>query len=580
MPFLCRTRLVLSLNLCLIVVCFASPPSVRSLRLLDNHAVSTREIVGWLSTKPGLPLSETVLLADLRSIAENYRARGYLGARADIAGRDVSADSATVELTIRVTEGKQTLVGSIGLVGEHLFTADEILGAFDVHPGSPLDQSLLEKDISDLLIRYEKLGYPFAQCRVDGMTLREGSETDSLDIALLFREGDRVTIDEIRVQGNKETDPWVVIRETRLTPGELYNPAKVSAIRQRLSRLNIFASVSEPELYLKKEKGGLLIRVQEGTTNTFDGVVGYMPGIAPGESGYLTGLASVAFRNLFGTARKLSFRWQKEDRYSQELGVQYVEPWLLGAPINLGGGFFQRQQDSSYVRRALDLKGELMLSEDLSVGLLMGSESVIPSADSTVQRAFRSSTLTIGGEVQYDTRDDIYSPSHGAHYYTDYQYGRKHLSDSGTSVTVQRVTVDCDFFLPTFSRQVVAIGLHGRQVQGGKIEESQMYRFGGTNSLRGYRENQFLGSRIAWTNTEYRFLLARRSYVFGFMDTGYYSRPSDDLRGIAASEAFKYGYGFGIRLDTALGNIGVSFALGQGDSFGTGKIHVGLINEF
>ena len=48
-----------------------------------------------------------------------------------------------------------------------------------------------------------------------------------------------------------------------------------------------------------------MIRVQEGNTNTFDGVVGYMPGTGTGDEGYLTGLVSVSMRNLFGTARKL-----------------------------------------------------------------------------------------------------------------------------------------------------------------------------------------------------------------------------------------------------------------------------------
>jgi outer membrane protein insertion porin family len=107
-----------------------------------------------------------------------------------------------------------------------------------------------------------------------------------------------------------------------------------------------------------------------------------------------------------------------------------------------------------------------------------------------------------------------------------------------------------------------------------------MYRFGGATTLRGYRENQFLGSRIAWTNAEYRFILARHSYFFGFFDTGYYFRPADNVSSVPGAESFRYGYGIGIRMDSPLGNIGVSFALGQGDSFSTAKIHIGLLNEF
>ncbi|MBI4534901.1 MAG: BamA/TamA family outer membrane protein [Ignavibacteriae bacterium] len=571
---------------------FPAPPvhgtSIRSITIDGNSVFTSREILDWLSSKPSLPYSRAIIGSDIRVITENYRKRGYLSMNVDPLSESFTSDSALVDLVINIIENRQTVLGAIITMGHQEFTDSEILSEFDLQPGDPIDEAVLEQDIEALLDRYEKLGYAFAQCRITRMVENVGEENNTIDLTLTIDEGQRVTIDEIRVEGNKETDPSVVVRETRLSFGEIYNPIKVNAIRQRLNRLNIFADVSEPELYIREKKGGLLIKVQEGNTNTFDGVIGYIPAGSTGQSGYVTGLASVSMRNLFGTGRKFSFRWHREDRFSQDLGFRYLEPWVFGLPANVGGGFAQRQQDTSYVRRVFDLKTELMLSEELSVSLLFGSENVIPSADTTINRVFRSSTITFGAELQYDTRDDFYSPTSGATYRTDYQYGRKKISGIPASlasqvasrVTVQKFTLDLDFFLSTFSRQVLAFGLHGRELQSGHVEEGEMFRLGGARTLRGYRENQFLGSRLAWANTEYRFLLARRSFLYGFIDTGYYFRPADDARSIPKSDAFKYGYGIGVQLETGLGNLGVSFALGQGDSFSNGKIHFGLINEF
>ncbi len=190
------------------------------------------------------------------------------------------------------------------------------------------------------------------------------------------------------------------------------------------------------------------------------------------------------------------------------------------------------------------------------------------------------STTSIGADLQFDSRDDLYSPTAGVRYRTDYQYGRKRSAGPIADAAVQHLGLDLEVYLSTFRRQVLAFGAHGRALEGGNIEVADMYRFGGTTTLRGYRENQFLGSRIGWTNTEYRFLLGRRSFFFGFLDTGYYFRPGDATTAAPPSEGFRYGYGIGIRLETSLGNMGVSFALGQGDSFANGKIHFGLINEF
>jgi len=559
-------------------------PVVESVQIDGIHRFTTRELVDRLASRPGSPYSPATLQDDFALITSLYRREGFLAATASCARAEYSEDSARVALFISVEEGKRTVLGSLTLAGVTALTPADILAQFDTRVGDPLDETILEADIAILLTRYERVGYPFVRCLVDSVRTRSDGPADSLDLLLRVEEGNRLTIDELRVEGNTETDTRVIVRETRIRYGEAYDPVRVRAIRQRLTRLNIFSAVNEPEVYVRKEHGGLLLRVQEGNTNTFDGIVGYIPSAQAGESGYLTGMVSVSMRNLFGTGRRLNVRWQKEDRYSQELALGYREPWLFGAPVNAGVEFQQRQQDSSYVRQLLRFRGELMLSEEISVSLLGGTENVIPSDDSTAQRPPRSTILTIGAEILFDTRDDLYSPTTGARYRADGYYGRKRVSESVPDDTqresIQRFGIDVDLFLSIFARQVLALGVHGRQIQGDALDESELYRFGGANTLRGYRENQFIGSQVGWAMTEYRFLLARRSFLYGFVDVGYYYRPADITRTIEASEAVHYGYGIGIRLDTSLGNLGVSFALGKGDSFAQGKVHIGLINEF
>jgi outer membrane protein assembly factor BamA len=552
-------------------------PVVRSIEIEGNQHMPTQDVVSWLSLRPPALYSAALLDSDLASVTAHYISAGYLNCCALVQSCTWSSDSSQVDIAITVREGPRTVVRAITVTGSRVLSAPRLLEHFDLHAGMPFDRALLEGDIAELLRRYEKLGFPFARCEVGDLRLVDDSTGQGLEVDLVVDEGRRFTIDEIRVEGNTETDPSVVVRETRLVRNELFDPVKVGKIRDRLRRLNIFSEVDEPILFIRDTVGGLNIRVREGNTNTFDGIIGYIPS-GSDQPGYVNGLASVTMRNVFGTGRKLSFRWQREDRYSQEIGVQYLEPWVLGQPVNLGGGFQQRQQDSSYVTRDVSMKAELMLSEDLSVSLLFGTTSVIPSTTAGVVGISRSRSTSGGAEILYDTRNDNYSPTSGARYRTDYSYGRRTIA--GTSTLVQHLTIDLDFYLSTFSRQVLAMGLHGREIQGEAPEESELYRFGGARTLRGYRENQFIGSRIAWSNTEYRFLLARKSFLYGFIDTGYYYRPADSRFSIAATDGLKLGYGIGIQLATDLGVMGVSFALGEGDSFSTAKIHFGLNNDF
>jgi outer membrane protein assembly factor BamA len=562
----------------------ALTPSVVGHVTIDGATVfAPRDILSWMTLRQGVPFSIAAWGRDSLAILERFRVEGYLDVHLKLRER-FATDSTTVDLDIAIVECRRTVLGSLRVRGNSALSSEEILELLDSRTGMPLDQRVLESDVAVVLSRYEKRGYPLVLCTVDSLMLREGETTDSLFVALVVNEGPRVNIQEIRVEGNRETATRVVLRESRIRMGDLYTPDRMQAIRQRLLRLNIFSSVTEPELYLHNEHGGVLIRVQEGSTNTFDGIAGYMPGNGVGDEGYFTGMVSVSMRNLFGTARKMHFRWQKEDRHSQELAIGYVEPWLFDLPLNVGADFAQRRQDTSYVRQGGSIRAEWMLSDELTVSLVGSTESVIPSADSTAARVPRSSTTSAGVEVLYDTRDDLYSPTEGARYRADFHYGRKVVNETpsagGPSGNVQRFTVDLDSYTTLFSRQVFALGIHGRQVQGAAVDESEFYRFGGANSLRGYRENQFAGTRVGWVNAEYRLLLARRSFVYAFLDAGYYFRPADELRGTMVGEAFQYGYGIGMRFDSPLGNMGVSFALGRGDSFAQGKVHIGILNEF
>lgn len=576
-----RRPLVLVVFFCLGAssLCAAAAPLVRSLRLTGLVALSAGDLDEMIQTRAGLAWNPRTLDEDLSRIRDRYRLEGYWQASAALRSLRFSPDSSSVDVEISVQEGPPTLIAGIELEGLTVITADEALSMFETRPGDPVRQEFLEHDIAWLVKRVEELGRPFAEVRVADAAIVPGPESDSLRIRIDVSEGGPLTIDEVRIEGARETDADYILRETRIRNGEPYSPERLEAVRARLNRLNIFSSVGDPELYVRDGKGGVLIRVQEGSTNTFDGIAGYVPARTPGESGYLTGMVSLSMRNLFGTGRKLAFRWERLDQRTQELGVRYSEPWLFGLPVGLGGGFQQRQQDTAFVHRTADLRADFLLTDRLTAGVVGSTESVIPSADSTIRRSYRSSALTIGADLAYDSRDDPVSPTGGLRYRADYHYGRKSLPRDG-KLSIQRAGLDLEVFLSTFRRQVFACGFHGRQVEGSSLQEGELYRFGGTTTMRGYRENEFLGSRVAWVNLEYRFLAGRRTYFYAFSDGGYYFRPVDPESGSPEAQAFKYGVGIGVRLDTGLGNMGVSFALGEGDTFATGKIHVGLLGDF
>jgi outer membrane protein insertion porin family len=564
---------------------------IGSIAFAGNEYFSQRQLLERIPARPGDVI--TVLPQAVPELEAIYRSEGFYAFSVDSTIVTYGDDSLIADVTFHITEHERTLIARIEIHGNSRLTTEQLTGLMETSIGTPLQPRVLETDIRAMLDLYSRSGFPFTSIDIDSVRTDERDVTQ-LIVPMKVTEGPLLTVNEVRVEGNTVTATDVVVREARMRPGMLFNQDRVDEIRKRLERLQLFSSVADPQLYVLNGstgdtvRGGLLITVTEGNTNTFDGIIGYVPPIAPAKDGYVTGNVFVAMRNLFGTGRKAMIKWQRETALTQELELQYKEPWLFGIPFSVGGSIQQRKQDSTFVRTKAELRGEYGISEELTVAGNLSTESVYPSSSLQQFSVFESNALFFGAEIFYDTRDNLRNPTSGVRYATTAQQGSKeitgpeqYLSLTGDrKFTVQKYTVDAEFYYSTFLRQVIMLGIHGKQIASSRLELSDLFPLGGTTTIRGYRENQFYASQSVYINAEYRFLTGRASSLFGFVDAGYYSRPSDPLHNMLRQEASLVGYGIGARIETGLGILNVSYALGKGDSFSNGKIHVGINNEF
>ncbi|MBM4175370.1 MAG: hypothetical protein FJ213_04255 [Ignavibacteria bacterium] len=507
---------------------------------------------------------------------------GFIDHSLEITLTDTSQSEKEKTIRVKVIEGKKYIVDEIIVESSSLEDDSHLIRELNILTGTPLNDAAVIAVSDKILEHYLNEGFLFARVKLNGFEkLEEDEDEVQVKLNFIIVPERKSVIDKVLTEGNDATDADVIVREIRLTERSVFNQSLSEKIVRRLKRLNIFSRVGTPEYFIdQNDKGTLKISLAEGNTNSFDGIIGYIPGTSGKEKGYFSGLVNMSFRNLFGTMRAFSLKWQQVSRSSQDLEINYFEPWLFGLPINLYPSFFQRKQDSTYVQRNIGLKTEVLASEFLSFSLSVHSEKVIPSAERTISLLSRSTSLSVGGGVKFDTRDDVFFPTEGLVFRTDYFLIRKEITkqikSSSARIDLRKIVADFDYYQPTFTNQIFAVSVHGRELRGNDYDISDLFRLGGTNTLRGYEENQFSGSRLLWMNNEYRVLLAEKNFVFVFLDVGYYYRNimNDNLSKV------KFGYGLGVAVDSPLGILKVNYALGEGDSISKGKIHFGIINAF
>ncbi len=529
------------------------------------------------------------LFRDLRpdsaviALYEAYAGAGYLGA-------SVRYDSLT---GVSIMEGMPYTIDRVRLFPD---SAGALIAASGLTEAEFSGRTFSAADIAAISVRLigalNDRGYPLATAQVAAIAVHDSVR--SVDLDLVLDLGSRVTISQIDVQGNASTSRDLIVTAAAIQPGTIFTDVLAAQIRNRLQRLDIFSEVGEPQLY-RTDSGayGLLLTVKEGRSNTFDGVIGYQPGTDSLSRGGLTGLVNVFF--IFGSGRRMALRWQKQSLTASQLEFRYGEPFLLGLPLDLDLGYRQLQEETtpallSYVQRFFTGDFYYGLTDAFSIRLGGAYEATIPQTDSTepcFRQLLNSRTVesTIG--IGYDTRSSTINPVAGLRYSTSYSLGTKNVQgptpcDSGIpgSDTRQRVEVDLDGYLRLMQSFVLAGGIHFGEIKGNLLEESDLFRFGGQSSVRGYLENAFRASRRASATVELRLLLSSTSYAAVFFDAGYYRRPEDNLRGLPSFEEWIYGYGVGAQIETPIGLVRLSYALGKPDDFSTGKVFFGLVNQF
>ena len=565
---------------------------VDRIEINKNSFFSDDEIKKWAGLNEGQNYFSGILDTSLSRISTNLISNGYFNFIFEGSQFELSSDSQKVSLLLNVDEGKPTYVKELFFKASDSVNIDDFISSLNYLKGEIFNRYEIETSISSLLTDFENRGFPFAAVKIQSVHFYDDSVSNDhyADIYLALDEGKQSRIDKIEVNGNTSTKDYVITRELRIEEGEEYSQQKIENLPRRLNKLRYFDPVPVPQFYIDSQNNGvLLVNVKERNTNNFDGVIGYVPAAKDNESGYVTGLVNVTLRNIFGTGRAAAIRWQKLTRESQELELKYLEPWLFGYPFNLNAELFQRIQDTTYVQRRLGGALEFLATEDISASAFISTEEIIPTERTIpVFTVYNSSSLTTGLALRIDFRNDPIASTSGFLFETSYSFTNKEINgpeeyvtpETETDINLQRVTIGFGAFYEIFSRNVIAVNLNGKELSGPFFEQSDLWRFGGTRTVRGYREEQFLASRIAWANLEYRLMITQRSYAFIFFDSGYYFLEADPDRGIAQSEDYIFGYGLGITVETAIGLLGVSFAFAQGDSFSEGKIHFGIINEF
>lgn len=502
-----------------------------------------------------------------------YAATGYLNAEITSIQHDSLQNEEQIQKITRV----HVLKGC-------RFTLSELITRFTGHFDSTqvkrslgnYSQEMLEREIGQSLFLLEERGYAFAKSSVTEFV--PDVDKCSVRVQILIDTGERISASEIYFLGARVNSQAFLQRISRFKSGTLLTPIYLRQLRANLNNSELFSSVEAPQIFMQDSGSVVIYRVQERSLNKFDGLIGYAPDKEG--KGQIAGSAALSLWNVLAQGNGINFRYQRLRPERTKLNMGVTQLWMGSLPIGISADFQLEQRDTTFQARDARLAAFYLFESGLRLtgGLEYVATTTGRNLPKVVEPDGRKQIARLGFE--YSTLNNYDTPTSGHTISLTFGVANKDLKlDSAAAFIQNMLHFDMQNYFPIFKRSVIATSLHGFFLDAEKVTLYDMQTFGGTNSLRGYAEDQFYAGTMLWGDVEYRFMLNRFSYLFGFAAAGGYERPRLVIEPDNAFVVVDYLYsgGIGLSYRTAIGQISFTYAVSPQESIGNGKIHFGII---
>ena len=528
--------------------------------------------------------------------------QGYLRAKVQSQRVDYSKDKSTVVVYLAIEEGPLTQIRQIRFEGVEAFPKAQLSELLKIKTGAALGLKELEESIQILKDFYRSEGFLEMKILNENEQSRIVTYNDTntqATVEFQIYEGPRVIVGSVVTQGNSFTKDYVIERELAFKTGDVLTPEKIDETVFRLQKLGLFSQVDIKMLEADTIIGErtIIIDVAERDPGLFT------MGIGVNNDKQLTfrGYLGIAYRNILGTGRALSFR--VDPRYSTDprisylensITVSYLEPYIFG-DRNRGRVNVVRQQVFDDFRN-----DTAVISEENSVGLLLERDLTrhikltYTAYNFSNQRKFLRPSredietlniATTGPLIEFDYRDDAFNPTKGSYSVMSLEYSDPRIGsseDATESIKFFKSNASVTTYSPLNEKRSVVwassvrggylANLSDRQPSG--VPYGSSFRLGGRTTIRGFDAGSDLEripnrlqlklkplepiTKFRVTSDSYYYLVKTelRFPIYGsFGGTIFYDGGAVLLSQLDIPDPYRDSVGFGIRIATPVGPV-------------------------
>jgi outer membrane protein insertion porin family len=245
-----------------LIISVVERPSISGIDISGNKAIKTEQLLESLDgvgIKEGEVYKRSTLEKVKSELVRSYASNGRYGANVEI--EEIKQPRNRLEIQIEVDEGKSAKIDKINIIGNEVFTNEELLKSFELSEGSffsflnndnAYSREKLQGDIETLESFYRDRGY--LKFSIESSQISLSRDMKKIFINFNIFEGNKYTISNAEVVGDVPIEEEVYLPIIESLDNLTYSQAQITSIEEFFTNLlgnrgYAFAEVSgSPEI--------------------------------------------------------------------------------------------------------------------------------------------------------------------------------------------------------------------------------------------------------------------------------------------------------------------------------------------
>jgi len=223
-----------------LIIGVAERPSVSKIDISGNKALETEQLLESLDgvgIKEGSVYKRSTLEKVKYELVRSYASNGRYGANVEI--EEINQPRNTIEINIIVDEGTGAKIKKINIIGNEIFSNEELAEAFELSEGSffsflrndnAYSKEKLKGDIETLESFYKDRGY--MKFSVESTQVSLSKDYKDIFINYNLYEGDKFSISEAQVTGDIPLEVSAYENITASLKGQTYSQQQITSIEE------------------------------------------------------------------------------------------------------------------------------------------------------------------------------------------------------------------------------------------------------------------------------------------------------------------------------------------------------------